>query len=326
LCDGSRASFFGEELLYRCADAPILQPARLESEPRTSSPHRRCGQPTDAQAWTDVADCAENEFWHAFSDGREEPRTAALGYLGTAIDRLQAELASSSDVAVRLSRLHQLRGMLYMALGIENGESVFLIKPDDYAVSDFARVRELDPVGSVVADGFDAALALTNAIIEKDYEAAAALAREGIALGRGYEDPAIRTGYLFTISTTYSALPISTGVPADVLKFHEETGCVPGTMPGCEGNTLRAPYARPGLEYQLAELYARLGMSDAYVKQLDVVAAQPGYEDWAWRDFVEAQREEPTLLLEKFASWGNDEAVSGYAASSSACVFCHGRI
>ena len=60
-------------------------------------------------------------------------------------------------------------------------------------------------------------------------------------------------------------------------------------------------------------------MSEAYQAQLEVVAMQPGYDDWPWREVVELQRKEPSRLLNKYLSYGDEEYAQSYATMSSGC-------
>ncbi len=189
-------------------------------------------------------------------------------------------------------------------------------------------MEALEP-DNFVATVFDSTLEMTFARMANEHARAAELARGGLEYALNLGDPDVvedvNVGAVFAITGITMTWPLSSGVPQASLEAKRKVGCL-SEVEFCTGNTLHTPYARPGLEYHEAEMYARLGMRDAYVEQLEKVAAQPGYEDWAWYDVVELQRREPGRLLDKFASYGEDRYVDSYATMNNGCVMCHGRI
>lgn len=335
LCDGTPERFYDEGMFERgdCGDtstALAIPKRRMESPPRFPSPYadRRCTVSLQLQLPSERFECAETEFWHAYSDGRLTPRKAALSYMGTAI-RLNESVVDDSPVFTQqLSRLYQLRGMFYMAMGIENGQLIYLALSSLFAQKDFARVEALEP-GNFVAASFNITLDIANAQVMGNHDVALtqALASLDMALHSG--DPEviepINVGTAFAVTGVTMNYPLSTEIPQKTLDAQVTIGCIP-EVAFCVQNTLHAPFARPGLEYHLASIYARMGMKEAYVAQLDVVAAQEGYDEWAWKAWVEAQRADPDRLLNKYASFGEDEYSDSYATRHNGCVMCHGRI
>jgi hypothetical protein len=197
-----------------------------------------------------------------------------------------------------------------------------------FSGKDFARVAELEP-GNFVASSFDATMDMANLRATGRHEDAAQLALSELMTAWHAGNPEviepINVGSMFALTGVTMHYPIASGAPELSLQASLAVGCI-DEVDFCRQNTLNAPFARPGLEYHLAELYARLGMRDEYIAQLDVVAAQPGYEEWAWHDMVELQRADPERLLSKFASFGQHQYSDGYATRNMGCVFCHGRI
>jgi hypothetical protein len=331
LCDGSLASAYGEELLERedCGSGkPVLPTARLEDSPRFASPYVLCDIAPEQQTAAQRFDCFERSFWDAYSDGRRKPRQDALSYMSTLIALAEADNDGSASYVQQLSRMYQLRGMFYMAMGIENGALHFIILNGFYSGKDFARVSVLEP-GNFVAASFDVTMDMANLRVRNQHDRAEVLAKQALmtAWHAGAPDviEPINVGSMFAVSGVTMHYPLRSGVPALTLDATLAVGCIP-EVEFCNNNTLHAPFARPGLEYHLAEIYARMGMREDYIRQLDVVAQQPGYADWAWKDLVELQRANPERLLEKFASYGDEQYSEGYATRNMGCVFCHGRI
>ena len=332
LCDGQAASVYDEQLLERTncgGDDPfVLPPARIELEPKTVSPYEaeRCGAIDDTRSDEALLKCAEFEFWHAFSDGRLIPRQEALEYISNSLSLLE-ERVLPERLNPDLGRLYMLRGMFYMAIGLENGVSDYLIDSEAYSSLDFDRVEELDDENFAVI-AFDLTLQMTLAGLAGEHERAAEIARNGLDYVLGLGDPDVvedkNVGAVLGLSGTTMTWPLNTGIPQKTLEALEAVDC-PHNIEFCERNTVHAPYARPGLEYHKAEVYARLNMREAYQAQLEIVAQQPGYEDWPWREVVEIQRKEPSRLLNKYLSYGEDEYAQSYATMSSGCVMCHGR-
>lgn len=331
LCDGSFATVYGEELLDRedCGSGKQTIPmARLEDEPRFPSPYQLCTQPPASMTADERFDCFERRFWDAYSDGRYAPRDRALKYMSTLITLAEAGNDGSPAYVSRLSRLYQLRGMFYMAMGIENGALFYVLANGLFSGKDFARVAQLEP-GNFVASSFDVTMKMANLRARGKHAEAQALARQAVLTAWHAGNPdviePINVGSMFAVSGVTMHYPLASGVPQVTLDATLAVGCIP-EVTFCSENTQHAPFARPGLEYHLAEIYARMGMRDDYIRQLDVVASQPGYEQWAWRDLVERQRANPDRLLSKFASYGQAGYSEGYATRNMGCVFCHGRI
>lgn len=332
LCDGSPASVYDEQLLERtdCGhnDPFVLPPSRIELTPHLPSPYEtdRCGELDFSFTDQEILDCAEIEFWHAFSDGRLEVRETALSYLTLALTLVDTENLDLEHIK-HLGRLYMLRGMFYMAMGLENGVSEYLIESEHYSSADFDRVEALDQDNFAVI-AFDLTLEMTLAGIAGHHMRAAEIANEGLDYVLSLGDPEViedkNVGAVLGLSGTSMTWPLQTGIPQKTLDAVELVGC-PDDIEFCQDNTLHAPYARPGLEYHKAELYARMGMESEYREQLEIVADQPNYNSWPWKDVVELQRQEPTRLLEKYRSYGEDGYAQSYATMSSGCVMCHGR-
>lgn len=331
LCDGSLATVYGEELLERedCGSGKMAIPtARLEDAPRFASPYALCETPVEAQTADERFDCFERRFWDAYSDGRRQVRQDALRYMSSLIQLAEAGNDGTPEYVQKLSRLYQLRGMFYMAMGIENGALQYVLFNRLFSGRDFARVAQLEP-GNFVASSFNVTMDMANLRVFGKHAQAQELARQAVltAWHAGAPDviEPINVGSMFAVSGVTMHYPLQSGVPALTLDATLAVGCLP-EVAFCLDNTPNAPFARPGLEYHLAELYARLGMRDEYIQQLEVVAQQPGYAEWAWHDLVELQRADPDRLLQKFASYGDDQYSEGYATRNMGCVFCHGRI
>ena len=254
LCDGGAATVYDEQLLERTncgGDDPfVLPPARIELEPHIASPYEaeRCGDIDDTRSSDVLLSCAETEFWHAFSDGRLTPREEALAYISDTLRLLESrEVAESlhSD----LGRLYMLRGMFYMAMGLENGISDYLIDSEAYSSPDFDRVEELDGENFAVI-AFDLTLEMTLAGLAGEHERAAEIARNGLDYVLGLGDPDViedkNVGAVLGLSGTTMTWPLNTGIPQKTLDALETVDC-PHNIEFCERNTLHAPYARPGL-------------------------------------------------------------------------------
>ncbi len=331
LCDGSLATAYGEELLERedCGSGKMAIPkGRLEDTPRFASPYQLCETPPAQQTAEERFDCFERQFWHAYSDGRLEPRKEALRTMSTLIKLAEAGNDGTPAYVTQLSRMYQLRGMFYMAMGIENGALQYIILNGLYSGKDFARVAALEP-GNFVASSFDVTMDMANLRVLGKHDRAQELARQAVMTAWHAGNPdviePINVGSMFAVSGVTMHYPLASGVPALTLDATLAVSCIP-EVEFCNTNTQHAPFARPGLEYHLAEMYARMGMRDEYIQQLEVVAQQPAYDTWAWKDMVELQRANPDRLLQKFASYGDQQYSEGYATRNMGCVFCHGRI
>lgn len=333
MCDGSPESFYGEALFERadCGTGEMNIPsARRESAPRFSSPYldQRCSMPLAFQRKNERFECAEAEFWLGFQDGRFLQRQYAVNYLSDAIAWSEGVWFKSDDFKKKLARLYELRGVAKTGMGLENGRLDLLLFGELHSGLDFGRVEQLDP-GNIPAASFGLTLGMTRARLAGDDELAAELAWENLELAMTAGDPDVlerlNVGMILTVTAMTRDFPTGTGLPEaslDALLWARE---LPGIKFNSE-NTPKAPFVRPGLEYMLASMYAQLGMRDEYIEQLEVVAQQDRYEDWAWYDFVEAQRADPDRLLAKFASFGEEDYSDSYAGSNSGCVFCHGGI
>lgn len=333
MCDGRVEAFLGEALLERadCGSGSLRIPtARIESAPRFDSPYlpERCSLPLLLQSSNQRFTCAETEFWLGFQDGRSLQRHYALQYLDAAIAYQELVLLKSADFKKKLARLYEYRGIAKTGLGLENGRLDFLLFGDFHSGSDFRRVAALEP-GSIAAQSFHLTLALTDARLAGDDELAAKLAWQNLELAKTAGDPDVlerlNVGMIMTVTAMTRDFPAKTGLPRaslDALLLARE---LPGIKFNHE-NTPKAPFVRPGLEFMLADLYAQNGMRDEYIKQLEVVAQQDRYQEWAWYDFIEAQRADPDRMLRKYASFSEDEYSDSYASSNNGCVFCHGNI
>jgi len=333
LCDGTPESFYDEALFEpaNCGSGEAQIPtARHEAPPRFSSPFldERCNKSLAFQSRSERFECTEIEFWLGFQDGRYLQREHSINYLSSAITLSEWVFFKSNEFKKKLARLYELRAIGKIGMGLENGRLDYLIFGGLHSGADFGRVEQLDP-GNIPAESFDLSIELTNARLSGDHELATQKAWEILDLAKTAGDPEVleplNVGMILTVMGMLSDFPISTGLPEatlDALLWARE---LPGlTYDGA--NTDKAPFVRPGLEYALASLYARAGKRDEYIAQLEVVAEQDNYENWAWYDFVEEQRKNPNRLLEKFASFGDDKYADSYAGSNNGCVFCHGGI
>lgn len=335
LCDGSTETFFDESLLERAdcganTGSLATPKRRLEVAPRFPSPYEslRCEMSLQLQTPEQRFECAETEFWHSYSDGRLSSRKAALSYMSKAIKLNESVADDSAEYTKKLSRLYQLRGMFYMAMGMENGQLIYLIFSNYYAQKDFARVDALEP-GNFVAESFNITLDIANAQVMGKHDLAITYGLASLDMARNAGNPdviePVNVGSIFAVAGVTMNYPLNTGIPKATMDAQVEIGCIP-EVDFCIQNTLRSPFARPGLEYHLASIYARMGRRDDYINQLEVVAAQDRYDEWAWHDMVEEQRANPDRLLEKFASYEDDQYADSYATRHNGCVMCHGRI
>src|SRR5690349_21161993 len=104
------------------AGIPSFPKAREETEPKIPSPYQRCIQPLKNQPQEQLFACAEQEFWHGFSDGRTKPRKETETILGDIMN-----LTKNSDDGPKRGRLLALRGYLRLAMALENAKIEYLL-------------------------------------------------------------------------------------------------------------------------------------------------------------------------------------------------------
>ncbi|AOS97603.1 Glyoxalase-like domain protein [Microbulbifer aggregans] len=334
MCDGTPESFYGERLFepVLCGDTGLPVPVpRLEAAPRHQALYasERCGTPLIFQTAEQRFDCATVEFFLGLQDGRKSEREHSMRYISKAIQLAEGDASTMTDeYKYNLARMYEYRAIGKNGMGLENGVFEYLVYPELHAGADFARTEELNP-GNIPAIAFGLSNDLTSARIAGDEELAVAKAWEILEFAETAGNPntleAINVGVILTLMGIVADFPMNTGLPQRMLEDFLWAMSFDGDLDYFTVNTKKAPFIRPGLEYALASLYARNGLRDEYIAQLEVVAAQPRYEEWAWYDFVEAQRANPNRMLAKFESFGGDGYSDTYAGSNNGCMVCHGN-
>jgi hypothetical protein len=256
-------------------------------------------------------ECLEQRFWGVLRVDFD----ARL----TVFDMMTAHIEATEPVEGEhqwLSRLYFQRGQLAMAIALED-------KPDN-AIQfiggvrpDFQRAAELDP-GNTILPTWDDSMAVALANAARDpvaLEAALESAWENV------EDCPL--GNIPSITGTTLGLPMSTGAPQKSIELLERWDC--DAMGWCTANTWKAPYAAPGLNYHLAESYARVGDAETARVYLDKSAAAPGYDEWPYRYVAEEASGDLDAFVGKFTALGEDGDAFNivYANSEYGCKFCH---
>lgn len=334
MCDGSPEGFYGERLfepvLCDIVGLPIPIP-RLEAPPRHDALYvsQRCSTPLIFQTPEERFQCGRVEFFLALQDGRRAERDHSMGYISKVIDLSEGDpLMMTEEHRQELSRMYEYRAIGKNGMGLENGVFEYLVFPELHAGADFLRTEELEP-GNIPAIAFGLSNDLTSARIAGDEELAIAKAWDILLFAETAGDPEtlepLNVGIILTLMGIVADFPMSTGLPQRMLDDFLWAMTFDGELDYFTENTQKAPFIRPGLEYALASLYARNSRREEYIAQLEVVAQQPRYEEWAWYDLVEAQRADPDRMLAKFEAFGDELYSDTYAGSNNGCMFCHGN-
>lgn len=290
-------------------------------EPKTLSTYQICPVSLSSLTEEEVFDCAEETFWHGFSDGRLSVRESAEQSISSAINANQ-----QSENNARLAKLYNLRGDLRMAMALENGVSIYLIG-DRYISGDLRKALQINP-GYVPAQAFLDTMDVAYDILFNRWSSAisnaeASLARIDQLKGA---DPHMYTGAAFSVSGTYMAFPLATGLAQRAVTQMTDAGC-PDTLYWCADNTLHAPYAAVGLAYHFAEMHARVGNRVETEQFLQKAQAANGYEQWKYKYYVEDAQADLDGFMAKYAAYGQYRTPMSilYANGNVGCSFCHTR-
>jgi hypothetical protein len=256
-----------------------------------------------------IFECGEYWLWTGLQT-RFDLRPAIVDRLAAIAAAPVAALPENREWA---GRMEAYRGMLAMATLLENDVKGLAagILP---ALENAARLAPGNANLPLWADTMEIALAW----LSRDR------ARLQIAADRAFT----RVGdcgfvNLITLGGTTIGLPLDTGYPQRTIASLDAYRCEGADF--CTRNTWRAPYARPGLSFQLAEAYARVGDADRARSYLDDALAAPGADTWAFRPMVQDTRDHLDEVLAEYAALGRDRGafLSAFSNTANGCVFCH---
>lgn len=254
-------------------------------------------------------ECGEYWLWTALQT-RFDLREAVIERLAAIASTAAAALPENREWA---GRIEAYRGMLSMAALLENdvqGVAAGILP----ALENATRLAPGNANLPLWGDTMEIALAW----LSRDRE------RLKIAADRAFS----RVGdcgfvNLITLGGTTIGLPLDTGYPQRTIALLDAYRCEGADF--CTHNTWRAPYARPGLSYQLAEAYARVGDADRARSYLDDALAAPGADTWAFRPMVQDTRDHLDEVLADYAALGEHRGafLSAFSNTANGCVFCH---
>lgn len=294
---------------------PKIPKARPETPPVLPSPYQLCPQPLKEQSLDVLLNCAEPEFWHAFSDGRTAPRKAAEALLGTVIGLAKK---NSETPPEKLGRLYALRGYLRLAMGLENAQLKILLGND--TERDFERAKSLDPSNKTY-DTFVDSIYIAKPAVFGQWDKAIAVAT------KAFDILATNPDNILSLSGTTIGFPLASGIPQKTIAAMSAWTCPEEEKAYCTQNTEHAPYARPGLSFHFAEAYARMGMRDEAKKYFEQAKASADFEKWPYRSLVDKPLADLDVYMKTWEKYGNEgqpfSAV--YANQNYGCVMCHGR-
>jgi hypothetical protein len=293
-------------------ELPYFPKARRETEPRIPSPYHRCPTPLREQSHEELFACAEQEFWHAFSDGRRKVRQEAATILG----RLMSLTKDDPDGAKR-GRLLALRAYLRLSMSLENARSdLFLF---GMLERDFKAAKRLDTENKNY-DSFLDTIVMARAAVFGNWKKASELAFPAFDI---LKDHPVN---ILALSGTTIGFPMSTGVPQRTIEFLEGFVC-PTEIPFCTQNTPKAPFARPGLSFHFAEAFARVGNREKTLYYLNEAKQSLAYADWPYQELVEKPLADIDTYMSYWRSFGETGSAFDkvYANQNFGCVLCHGR-
>jgi hypothetical protein len=258
-------------------------------------------------AQADALACAEQAFWLAFRHDFTQ-RQAAYDVLTTTIGAWEGK-APNADVA----KLYFRRGQMAMVLAIEEGQTAMVLKVNP----DFQKVLDLDPAHPLAATWMDtmnialAAVTQDDAALQKAFD---------VAFDHVASCP---LGNVLALSGTTIGLPLSTGYPQKTFELVKSWKCE--GAPWCTANTWKAPFARPGLGYHFAEIYARMGDKMTALSFFDQALKAPDADKWPYRSMAEDNVANIDAYMGKFAALGQDGSGFNivYANQNYGCKFCH---
>jgi hypothetical protein len=259
--------------------------------------------PCEARPPAEAAACAEAAFWPGYQRLDEAGRRAAYA-------RLSAVIAAHPD-ASESGRVYFLRGTLGMALSMENqlgGEFLMQITPDlDRAVELAPDNPKYPPWPETMR------MVLTYVMADtRGFEAATEAALSYVEL--------YPTGNILTVSGVLSGFPLETGLPAKAIELVERWSC---DTDWCMHNTDKAPFSQPGLLYQFADLYARVGDRAATQDYLERALAADGADVWPFRNEVEERLADLDGYLGIYAALGEKDHAIFDVVANKTCLLCH---
>lgn len=251
--------------------------------------------------------CAEQTFWLAFRHDFAE-RPAAYDVLTAVIGAWEGTAAD-----VDMAKLYFRRGQMAMTLAIEDGQTakVFDVNPD------FEKTLALDPAHPLAATWMDtmnialAAVTDDEALLQQSFDSV-------------FENVATcPLGNVLALSGITIGLPLSSGYPQKTFELVKSWKCE--GAPWCTTNTWKAAYARPGLGYHFAEIYARMGDKETALAFFDEALSAPGADTWPYRSMAEDNVANIDAYMDKFAALGQDGSafLMVYANQNYGCKFCH---
>lgn len=302
---------------------PPMMQAYDFAEPRLPSHYQSCSKASLAGLSEDaIFDCGVETFWEGFSDGRLKQRKNSEAVLNEAI-----RLNGNSENKERLSQLYNLRGALRMAMSLENGQFFYTLFANATLNKDFDASMALVPNNTFAKSFQDTMKIVVDSILNR-WTSVMERTRESLdtVWSRQHQNAEHFTGAMFAVSGTYIGFPMATGIPQETVAIMEAAGCAE-SLAWCQQNTLHAPFARPGLTYHWAEAHARVGNRDDALYYLNQARQTPGYDNWAYKAFVENALADFEGFMSRWESAGDYKAVTFdiYANSNVGCVFCHGR-
>lgn len=292
---------------------PKLPKARPETPPVIPSPYQLCPQPLKKQSAEILLTCAEQEFWHALSDGRTQARKTAEARLNDIIS-----LTKNAGSSPQRGRLHALRAYLHLAMGLENAQ--LLVMLSDQTERDFEIAKKLDPENKTY-DTFVDSIYIAKPAVYGQWDKAEAIADKAFDILETYPNN------ILSLSGTTIGFSLASGIPQKTIAAMSSWTCPAEESDYCLKNTQHAPYARPGLSFHFAEAYARMGMRKEAEDYLNRSKNSPGFEQWPYRHLVEKPLADMDAYMKYWAGFGEKSQPFSevYANQNYGCVMCHGR-
>lgn len=285
------------------ACAPDEAPA-YEQDPFPESYARDCSEIGEPEVYR----CVEQQFWDALREGDRAERERVYLLMGEFADELDEGVHPKE-----LSRLYFQKGQLGMALSIENDydSSIFEVVPA------FDRAIELDPSNAIIPTWKDSMEVAFANILSDDVALDEALERAWKNVER------MPGGNVLSITGTTIGLALDTGAPQRSVELIDAYEC--DGLDFCGKNTWEAPFSMPGLEYHVAEAYARVGRTEDARKHLEQALSAPRADEWPYRWVAEEAAADVDAFVATFAAYGEDESPFEimYANSKYGCSFCH---
>lgn len=292
---------------------PSFPKAREETEPKIPSPYQRCQQPLKNQSEENLFACAEQEFWHGFSDGRIKARKETETILGEIM-----KLTDQSSDSAKRGRLLALRGYLRLSMALENAKTEYLLFGG--MENDFKKAKTMDTENKTY-DTFLDTIIMAKSAAFGDWKKATELALPAFEILKDHPTN------ILALSGTTIGFPMSTGLPQKTIEFLDSWVCPDDIADFCYDNTQHAPFARPGLSFHFAEAYARMGNREKTLEYLEKAQKSPAYGEWQYKHLVEKPLADMDSYMAYWNSFGPDDSAFDkvYANQNFGCVMCHGR-